>query len=482
MTPPARFSPSQFKTARACERRWYLEKVEGFGSPPTRATALGSEVHAILEAYQRTDAAPPDNDAGRVAAPVLPLLPPRRDVVLIEEERTFILPLSGAAVLCRIDFATKNQAGHVEPWDFKTTSSPKYAQTPETLATDLQMACYAHALSPAADVRVRHLVTLTRGKPRAWEVSAPSWLDSRAEIIHSLDVLAERLIDLRTDGRRDAARKNLDACNDYGGCPHRGRCFGSGSEPGKGNRMATMLEKMRAMKEAAAGKPPAPEASVATTPVVPAPPAPAPAKTQSDYRAAEFASAASETEADRAASVAITPPDMPGPDAPPLEPRKRGRPVGSKNKPKNVDLDFPGPSLAPAAVESIATGVPDFVGRAGVGAVVTQVVPDTAVPVVPAPPPPVGITILVDCLAVRGMVAQDLGPYVAAACLEVAGAAEVADYRLIDYGKGAGLLAAVIRAAPPAPGIYSISSRGPAAGVALEVLEALADVVIRGVR
>ena len=481
MTTPARFSPSQFKTARACERRWYLEKVEGFGSPPTRATALGSEVHAILEAYQRGSAPPPDNEAGRVAAPVVPLLPARDSVVLIEEERTFILQQSGAGVLCRIDFATRNPAGHVEPWDFKTTSSPKYAATTETLATDLQMACYAHALSPAADVRVRHLVTLTRGKPRAWEVSAPSRLDSRAEIIHSLDVLAERLIALRTDGRRDAARKNTDACNDYGGCPHRGRCFGSGSEPGKGDRMATMLEKMRAMKEAAAGKPPAPEA-----PAVPVPPD----KTKSDHRDAEFASAAAEAPPVPAAPVSITPPDMPGPATPPLEPRKRGRPVGSKNKPKGGELDFPGPSLAPAAIESIAAGVPDFVGD---WEVVTQVVPaappipsftasDAAAIAAPAPPPPVGITLLVDCLAPRGMVAQDLGPYVAAACLEVAGAAEVADYRLIDYGKGAGYLAAVIRAAPPAPGIYSISSRGPAAGVAVEVLEALADVVIRGVR
>lgn len=469
MTTPARFSPSQFKTAKACERRWYLEKVEGSGSPPTRATALGSEVHAILEAYQRTGAAPPDNEAGRVAAPVVPLLPARESVVLIEEERTFVLPQSGAAVLCRIDFATKNPAGHVEPWDFKTTSSPKYAQTLETLATDLQMACYAHALAPTADVRVRHLVTLTRGKPRAWEVSAPSWLDARAEIIHSLDVLAERLIELRTDGRRDAARKNTDACNDYGGCPHRGRCFGSGSEPGKGNRMATMLEKMRALKNAAAGGVPAP------TPAVPAPTPAVPAPTQSEYRDAEFASAATEAPPTTAPPVAITPPDMPGPDAPPLEPRKRGRPVGSKNKPKSAgELDFPGPTLAPAAVESLAS-LPGYPTIA-----TDPALEQPGAPVAPAPP--VGITLLVDCLAARGIVAQDLGPYLAAACLEVAGAAEVADYRLIDYGKGSGYLAAVIRAAPPAPGVYSISSRGPAAGVALEVLEALADVVIRGVR
>lgn len=477
MTTPARFSPSQFKKAQRCERRWYLEKVEGFPDPAGAGAHFGKWVHAILEKYQKEGGPIEKTAGGRVAEPVVPLLPARDSVVLIEEERTFILPQSGAGVLCRIDFATRNPAGHVEPWDFKTTSSPKYAQTPETLATDLQMACYAHALSPAADVRVRHLVTLTRGKPRAWEVSAPSWLDSRAEIIHSLDVLAERLIELRTDGRRDAARKNTSACNDYGGCPHRGRCFGSGSEPGKGNRMATMLEKMRAMKEAAAaGKDPTAGTHIpAPTPAVPAP---TPEKTQSEYRDAEFESAATEAPQAPPPPVSITPPDMPGPDAPPLEPRKRGRPAGSKNKPKAGELDFPGPSLAPAAVESITTG-----GVPPAGATSTPDPDLTAAAFsTPAPPPPVGITLLVDCLAARGMVAQDLGPYVAAACLEVAGAAEVADYRLIDYGRGAGFLAAVIRAAPPAPGIYSISSRGPAAGVALEVLEALADVVIRGVR
>jgi hypothetical protein len=503
---PPRFSPSQFKTADheggGCETKWFLEKIEGHAPPSSRSQALGTAVHAALEAWQRDGTPMPDDDAGRIAAPALELLPPRESVALIEEERTFILPRSGAAVLCRIDFAVKGPGGTLAPWDFKTTSNARYAKGPDELETDTQMACYAHALAPGVDTRVSHVYLLTKGKPRAWISAARSVVDVRAREIDRLDTLAERLIELREDGRRDSARKHergSDACRMYGGCPHQSICFSSstkGSSP-----MSSMLEKIRAAQAARMGTPPA--APVAPPPVAPPPAAGPPpdhrthAERSSDEQWALQQKAPAlvfRPRAPAAAPQSVTPPDAP-PDAPcvpfvedaapvpvaPLTlteaPKRRGRPPGSKNR-----ATLEAASLSPAAVESLAASVPEAPPAA----------PPAPAPVVPAPvaapafPPeePAGFRLLIDCVPTKGDPrdpARPLAGYLAAIALDVAAAAEVSDWREIAYGKGAGLIAAAIRAAPPTGGTWYVDSSGPTAKVALEVLEALASTVIRGV-
>jgi hypothetical protein len=517
---PHRFSPSQFKTADhdggGCETKWFLEKIEGHAPPSSRSQALGTAVHAALEAWQRDGTPLPDDDAGRIAAPALELLPPRESVALIEEERTFILPRSGAAVLCRIDFSVKGPGGTLAPWDFKTTSNQRYAKSPEELAKDLQMACYAHALAPGVDTRVSHVYLLTKGRPRAWISAARSVVDVRAREIDRLDTLAERLIELREDGRRDSARKHergSDACRMYGGCPHQSICFSSpkGSSP-----MSSMLEKIKAAQAARMGTPPA--APVAPPPVAPPPAAGPPpdhrthAERSSDEQWALQQKAPAlvfRPRAPAAAPQSVTPPDAP-PDAPCVPfvedaapgspvvtpaiivgalsilatdgvlPKRRGRPPGSKNR-----ATLEAAALSPAAVESLAASVPEAPPAAPPAPVAAPAAPPAPVAAPSFPPEePAGFGLLIDCVPTKGDPrdpARPLAGYLAAIALDVAAAAEVSDWREIAYGKGAGLIAAAIRAAPPTGGTWYVDSSGPTSKVAIEVLEALASTVIRGV-
>jgi hypothetical protein len=106
---------------------------------------------------------------------------------------------------------------------------------------------------------------------------------------------------------------------------------------------------------------------------------------------------------------------------------------------------------------------------------------------VPAPIPVdpsrglVGIVLLVDALPVAGLQTEPLEPYLEKMARQAAQFGQVPDYRLVDYGKGQGYLAGLIRENPPAPGVYTVSSYGPTAKLALETLLPMASLVIRGV-
>lgn len=92
-----------------------------------------------------------------------------------------------------------------------------------------------------------------------------------------------------------------------------------------------------------------------------------------------------------------------------------------------------------------------------------------------------GFVLCVGAIPIKGMgPAVDLTDYLRAREREVEIGAEVEDYGLIDFGKGAAALRSVIRTTPPAPGVYFLDAFGPTTRVALEALKPMAEVLILG--
>ncbi|MDP6423388.1 MAG: PD-(D/E)XK nuclease family protein, partial [Planctomycetota bacterium] len=57
-----RVSASQIQLASLCWRKWAFAYIRGLREPETRALALGTKVHAILEAYLRDGTVPDPNE------------------------------------------------------------------------------------------------------------------------------------------------------------------------------------------------------------------------------------------------------------------------------------------------------------------------------------------------------------------------------------------------------------------------------------
>jgi CRISPR/Cas system-associated exonuclease Cas4 (RecB family) len=246
-TPPRpipALSASQLKSFLLCPRKWAFDKIDKVPRPDTPSTALGTRVHTILEDWLR-DGTPPDLSEvytyenprrpgeqvvrypGRIAHAGLHLLPPPRAPGLEIEGwlslRTRATVWSGRLDLRYTDPATGEAVVH----DHKTTSSPAYAQTPETLRQDPQALLYAASemVRLSVDrVRLDWLYLPTAGG-KAWKVSLPVLRD---EISPDLDRLEDTAVLIhRTIAAGLAARDvpgNPNACSAFGGCEYSLTC------------------------------------------------------------------------------------------------------------------------------------------------------------------------------------------------------------------------------------------------------------------
>ena len=233
-TPEAKIhhvSASQFKTFSMCKRKWYIEKCTDAPKPePSKAVVLGSDVHAVLEAYLR-DGVEPDEEtrAGRIASSGLHLLP--EDGVL-EIETEIKLQDIEPPLLGYIDVLDLT-----EPWmpvviDHKTTSSWDWTKTEEELKSDPQMIAYArYALDQctAADtVEVCHIQYITKGAPEARRVAA---VISREHVNEHWEKLKKVAAEIKATSLLDEVEDvepNLSACGAFGGCPYADTCAALG--------------------------------------------------------------------------------------------------------------------------------------------------------------------------------------------------------------------------------------------------------------
>lgn len=220
-----RTSPSQIDTFRRCQRKWWWEKVRGQRSPETEATSQGTLIHAQLEKAV-LDGTPPENPTAlaileHVGYGLLP-----RDCL----EREFELTIPGWAVPIKGVIDRIEKPGSVV--DYKTTSSiSRYAKTEDYLRTDTQALIYSWVGIHVLGMNDPLTFSLVYGERRKGLVHAKT---SRRTVVFSAEDLEphmamlgeithdqQRLAQIREPGDVPA---NTDACNDYGGCPHRRLC------------------------------------------------------------------------------------------------------------------------------------------------------------------------------------------------------------------------------------------------------------------
>ena len=254
-------SPSQIKTWRTCQRKWWYEKVAGIRQPTTPNQQLGTDVHELLEHYVAYGKVLPDNFAGQIAKAALPIVNEEAKC-----EHQFTIPLvDGIVGTGRIDFT---HFGVIE--DLKTTSSMRYAKTPEELKTDPQAIMYLWAAQNDGALafftpinKFSHLIVETKAPHPIKRVDCEL---TDAEIAEGMEGIKKDALEMREAAKSkvETTRYNLDACRMYGGCHLRETCAQSGlfyTPTKKDGETMGILDSLRNKKKANLVQkgPPAPE-------------------------------------------------------------------------------------------------------------------------------------------------------------------------------------------------------------------------------
>lgn len=331
-------SPSSIKLAQRCEYAWALCYIEGLRTPGTPATALGTDGHAVLEAWYENCEPDWQSFPGQVMHAGAHLLPSPSECELVCVETPIgDVPIvnpdaSGPQVVREIDgvrwagfkdlvaVPTSKEAerlglprGRAVLFDYKTSSSiARYALTRVELAADLQANLYAYDTAlefGEADTPARWVYFETKRVRRAKAVDVTIHRDDALRVIDPCNTLAREL-DSLTDTK--AATKNPHACGDYGGCKYHtsrgGPCDARRSIGGliqarvkKGTDMANLADlknRFNKAKTEAPAEADAPEATEGDAPEdKPAPKAPAAAKASPAAKPSKLAKLVGDLEA-----------------------------------------------------------------------------------------------------------------------------------------------------------------------------------------
>ena len=223
-------SKRQIDTYQSCNRKWWFNKILGIEIPQHPSAAIGSEVHAQLEAYLEEKS--PADSLGPIARTALPFAPKPGSVYVEESIETLGLTAAGLPALGYIDVLDlKSDPPQVLDW--KTTSNFRYAKSEDELLCNVQMSVYAKAtlamferldLPTPSSVRVTHVAMLTKAPHEARRTSAVMTLPT----IHENWKHVERTVaEMKATALLDTPDKvapTESACHAYGGCPFRDRC------------------------------------------------------------------------------------------------------------------------------------------------------------------------------------------------------------------------------------------------------------------
>lgn len=445
-------SVSQLQDAGACERSWYLAKVVRAPKPQTKALSLGSKLDEQWGHWLTTG----EDVLGELARLAKDLLPvPGPDLLVKRKFGGELLSADGIPLNGEFDLVNPRRLaseGIVRVTDNKTSADPaKYAPTAEQLrridlaalrrdekgaASGIQMVGYAVAVAklfPDANlIELEHVYTPTKApKSRAKSFPVSTWItpdDARERWHSNMDPLARRLKTVAQAPGLDDVEPNWKACDRYGGCPFKTICITHRT----GETAVSLREKLKQQQSSTTTPPPAaaPEQQ-STTP----PPAPAAAMNVGFQHEPE-------------PEATIIPPDAPA-----------SKPELAAQQPA------PEPEAKPKRTRA-----------------------KTEVLVAPAPEPVrfLDFEIFVDCMPTAP--SKSLNAYVAPLVEKIREKFEVLDVRCaphadhpLAFGKWKGILAAMIRETPPAPGLYVAAGvkHNDALAEAVQVLDA--HVIARGV-
>lgn len=315
-------SASQISTYLDCKRKWAWKSIAKIKPPSTASTELGIEVDDTqLQPYLR-DGRTFDytRDSGYIAASALAFLPaPQAQGIELQKHFTLKSPSGLFGYQGYIDLWSPDsgvmpglEGGAPLVSDFKTTVNLKWQKSKETLAKDIQAmlyATYAVASTRSPVVDLAWVYMQTKGTRKASRTHLRVLQSHVAQEFKAIDATAREMFDVRKrlEARdRDVAPLELEpnplACDSYGGCPYRHKC-----------NLSPVNEPAFTEDDMAIGWG-------------------ALKKNISDKRTEVLA------EAPPVEVAGINPPEaalvVEAPKAAPAEAPKRGRPAGSKNKPK----------------------------------------------------------------------------------------------------------------------------------------------------
>lgn len=520
-------SPSQITEYETCPRRWAYARVWDEREPQSDAQKKGVEIDDhFVQPYLKTGVIPQGTWTGLVKelVPHLPKPGPRDDLLVQAPVRLESFE-GGPIVIGFADWVEAVSDTIVHIGDLKTTSDFRYAKNEAQLRTNTQMITYAewaYRELDAEEVSIAHVYGIRKPeKPRGMRVPslqlAPHYrgfVVSRADIAEEWDKRVETLKqmqDIRDWRSPEDAPANTESCDLYppGGCYYKRKCSARAANVG-GIDMMSLAERLKAKTAAAV------DTTSADPPV------------QMDAKPAGNGQVFQKEGADngwlmRPATVAeqsVLPPDAPSRESTPerVEEVDTAAKEKSKRQKKGATLKCPAcEERVPLAeypehhaahqATGTAAPVPEAVKPVPPKEVHVQSriheSPDPVAPVTglaealkkeieenapgraPAKLPPKGLILYVDCVFAKGApkgVVQ-LGDWLSPICDIVAATANVGDWRLVDRYKAPAVLAAAIREClDQCPESLVVSSQDPRAGIALEVLEPYAAIVLRGVR
>jgi hypothetical protein len=352
---PFHFSASQIATFRDCPSKWYFDKTTEQPRLDTASTLLGKQVHSELEAWLKR-ATPPSHAKAKALLPLLPV--PRKDLK-VEHEIALVTPSGKAKGFIDLvvpkgfpkDLCPPSIDGRrLAVFDHKTTANiDAYAKSTQDLQTDPQALLYGLAArvmlkeageDPSEDIDICWNYVQTKGASATKAVSFRQSLaileDGMAPLLDEAAIMRKAMEE--RPGVKDLGH-SLDACDKFGGCPHRkvcphytgslrvnladawgvdGEIASAPAEPTQGEKgMSETLARLAAARNAAqvaktAPKPAAPvtmNITIKGEGTVTPPPAAIPAVTPEPTLPAIDASAV----APSAEVVSIVPPDAPAP-------------------------------------------------------------------------------------------------------------------------------------------------------------------------
>ena len=230
MKPFIKWSASQVDTYQTCNRKWWFNKILGLEVPQHPSAAIGSAVHAELEAYLEEKS--PVDSLGPIARTALPFAPKPGSVYVEEAIESLGLTAAGLPALGYIDVLDlKSDPPQVLDW--KTTSNFRYAKSEEDLLRNVQMSVYAKATLAMFDkldlpepkaVRVTHVAMLTKTPHEARRASALMPLATIHENWRHVEATVAEMKATALLDTPDKVTPSESACHAYGGCPFRDRC------------------------------------------------------------------------------------------------------------------------------------------------------------------------------------------------------------------------------------------------------------------
>lgn len=213
-------SPSQVSTFLDCPRKWGLRYLDGVEPEPHPSAQLGTDAHKHLEIYLKTGHPPVrESLAAEVAGATLLHWPDPRKVT-VESERQISLEFQGFSFHGLQDVGWWEEQNY---WvgDLKTTSDFRYVKTPDTLQSDPQVLIYGLAAIYRENILLvnsRWVYSRTSGARKVQRVELQK---TRGELEAGMEQYVVPVAALIRDAqgkRAEELPQNPEACPKYGGC------------------------------------------------------------------------------------------------------------------------------------------------------------------------------------------------------------------------------------------------------------------------